>query len=90
MLDCINIGLGSFVSSQRVMAIVSPDSAPIKRMVQEAKDKGLAIDSTYGRRTRAVIVLDNGQVVLSPIQPSTIIERNSSKTKSQSRKEDKE
>lgn len=90
MLDCINIGLGSFVSSQRVMAIVSPDSAPIKRMVQEAKDKGLAIDSTYGRRTRAVIVLDNGQVVLSPIQPSTIIERNSSKTKAQSRKEDKE
>ena len=78
-MESLSIGLGNFVSADRVIAIVSPESAPVKRMVQEAKDKGLAIDSTFGRRTRAVIVIDSGQVVLSPIQPSTIILRNSSK-----------
>ena len=72
-MNAINIGLGNFVSADRVIAIVSPDSAPIKRMVQESKDKGTAIDSTYGRRTRSVIILDSGQVILSAIQPTTII-----------------
>ena len=75
----INIGLGNFISSDRVIAIVSPESAPIKRMVQEAKDKGLAIDSTYGRRTRSVIIMDNNQVVLSPNSPEVIVDRNAKK-----------
>lgn len=78
-MNTINIGLGNYVSADRVIAVVSPESAPIKRMVQEAKDKGLAIDSTYGRRTRAVIIMDSGQVVLSSIQPTTIIDRNEPK-----------
>ena len=64
-MNAINIGLGNFVSADRVVAIVSPESAPIKRMVQEAKDKGTAIDSTYGRRTRGVLIMDSGQLVLS-------------------------
>lgn len=73
-MESLSIGLGNYVSTSRVIAIVSPESAPVKRMVQEAKDKGLAIDSTFGRRTRAVIVMDTGQLVLSPNQPSTIID----------------
>lgn len=73
-MEMLSIGLGNFVSASRVVAIVSPESAPVKRMVQEAKDKGLAIDSTFGRRTRAVIVMDSGQLVLSPNQPTTIVE----------------
>lgn len=80
-MESLNVGLGNYIAANRVIAIVSPESAPVKRMVQEAKDKGLAIDSTFGRRTRAVIVMDSGQLVLSPIQPTTIIERNSGKSK---------
>ena len=79
-MNLISIGLGNYISADRVIAIVSPDSAPIKRMVSEAKDAGTAIDSTYGRRTRAVIVMDRGQIVLSSLQPSTLMERNSPKT----------
>lgn len=75
----INIGLGNFVPSDHLIAIVSPESAPIKRLIQDARDKGLVVDSTYGRRTRAVLVMDSGQLVLSPIQPSTIIDRNEPK-----------
>lgn len=78
-MNLLSIGLGNYVSYDRVVAIVSPESAPVKRMVQEAKDKGIAIDSTYGRRTRAVIVMDSGQVVLSSIQPETIVDRNTKK-----------
>lgn len=76
----ISIGLGNFVSADQVTAIVSPESAPIKRLVSEAKDKGVAVDSTYGRRTRSVLIMSSGQVVLSSIQPSTIIERSTPKT----------
>lgn len=79
-MNTINIGLGNFVSADRIIAIVSPESAPIKRMIQEAKDKGTAIDSTYGRRTRGVLVLDSGQIVLSSLQPSTIVAKSSGKT----------
>lgn len=75
-LNMVSIGLGNFVPYERIVAIVAPDSAPIKRLVQEAKDKGTAVDATYGRRTRAVIVLDSGQVVLSSIIPETILNRN--------------
>lgn len=76
----ISVGLGNYVSSDKVIAIVSPESAPIKRMVQEAKDKGTAIDSTYGRRTRAVIIMNSGQLVLSSIQPDTVVARANGKT----------
>ena len=78
-MNLLSIGLGNFVPYDRIIAIVAPDSAPVKRLVQEAKDKGTAVDATYGRRTRAVIVLDSGQVVLSSIQPETIVDRNMKK-----------
>lgn len=74
-MKLINIGFGNVVSSSRLVAIVSPESAPIKRIVQEAKDKGTLIDATYGRRTRAVIVMDSDHVILSAIQPETIAGR---------------
>lgn len=74
-MEMLNIGLGNFVSTDKIVAIVSPESAPIKRMVSEAKDKGLAIDSTYGRRTRSVIIMMNGMLVLSSLQPSTITDK---------------
>ena len=71
----LNIGFGNMVSTGRVMAIISPESAPIKRMVQDARDKSLLIDATYGRKTRAVLVMDSGQIVLSAIQPETVAHR---------------
>ena len=71
----INIGYGNMVSAGRVVAIVSPESAPIKRMVQDARDGGSLIDATYGRRTRAVLVADSGHIILSAIQPETISNR---------------
>ena len=74
-IQLLNIGFGNMVSANRVMAIISPQSAPIKRMVQDARDKGLLIDSTYGRKTRAVLVMDSGQIVLSAIQPETVAHR---------------
>lgn len=74
-MKLINIGYGNMVSASRVVAIVSPDSAPIKRIVQDAKDAGNLIDATYGRRTRAVIVADSGHIILSAIQPETVSNR---------------
>ena len=71
----LNIGFGNMVSAGRVMAIISPECAPIKRMVQDARDKSLLIDATYGRKTRAVLVMDSGQIVLSAIQPETVAHR---------------
>ncbi len=71
----INIGFGNIMMSNRIIAIVSPDSAPIKRLVSEGKDKGIIIDATYGRRTRAVIITDSDYIVLSSIQPETIAGR---------------
>ncbi|HIT73589.1 hypothetical protein B5E58_06625 [Tyzzerella sp. An114] len=68
----INIGYGNLVSANRVIAVVSPDSAPIKRIIQEAREEGRVIDATYGRKTRAVIVMDSGHVVLSTIMPETV------------------
>ena len=70
-IQLLNIGFGNMVSANRVIAIISPESAPIKRMVQDARDKSLLIDATYGRKTRAVLVMDSGQIVLSAIQPET-------------------
>lgn len=74
-MQLINIGFGNIVSANRIIAIVSPESAPIKRMVQEAKDSGMAVDATYGRRTRAVLIMDSGHVVLSAVQPETVAGR---------------
>ena len=74
-MKLINIGFGNLVSAGRVIAIVSPDSAPIKRMVQEARDRGVLIDATYGRRTRAVVIMDNDHLVLSALQPDTVSNR---------------
>lgn len=74
-IKLINIGFGNIVSGNRVIAIVSPESAPIKRIITEARDKGQLIDATYGRRTRAVIITDSNHVVLSAIQPETVANR---------------
>lgn len=74
-MQLVNIGFGNIVSANRIIAIVSPESAPIKRMVQEAKDKGTAIDATYGRRTRAVVITDSDHLILSALQPETVAAR---------------
>ena len=74
-MKLINIGYGNMVSAGRVVAIVSPESAPIKRMIQDARDGGNLIDATYGRRTRAVIIADSGHIILSAIQPETVSNR---------------
>lgn len=74
-MKLLNIGFGNMVSTQRLIAIVSPESAPIKRLVQEARERGNLIDATYGRRTRAVIIMDNDYIILSAIQPETIANR---------------
>ncbi len=74
-MQLLNIGYGNMVSSSRLVAIVSPESAPIKRIIQEARDKGRLIDATYGRRTRAVIFMDSDHVVLSAVQPETVAGR---------------
>lgn len=74
-MQLINIGFGNMVSSARLIAIVSPESAPIKRIVQDAREQGRLIDATYGRRTRAVIVMDSDHVILSAVQPGTVAAR---------------
>ena len=74
-MKLINIGFGNMVSASRLVAIVSPESAPIKRIMQDAKEQGTLIDATYGRRTRAVILTDSDQVILSALQPETVANR---------------
>ena len=74
-IKLINIGFGNVVSANRVVAIVSPESAPIKRIIQDARDRYQLIDATYGRRTRAVVIMDSGHVVLSAVQPDTMSHR---------------
>lgn len=74
-MKLINIGFGNMVSANRLVAIVSPESAPIKRIIQEAKDRGTLIDATYGRRTRAVLITDSDHVILSAVQPETVANR---------------
>lgn len=75
IMKLINIGFGNMVSASRLIAIVSPESAPIKRIIQDARDKGALIDATYGRRTRAVLITDSDHVILSAIQPETVANR---------------
>ncbi|MBD2459614.1 DUF370 domain-containing protein [Oscillatoria sp. FACHB-1407] len=74
-IKLINIGFGNIVSANRVIAIVSPESAPIKRIISDARDRAQLVDATYGRRTRAVIITDSGHVILSAIQPETVANR---------------
>ena len=71
-MKLINIGFGSLVAANRVLAIVEPDSAPIKRVIQEARDRGMLIDASYGRKTKAVLLMDTDHVILSAISPETI------------------
>jgi len=78
-LKLINIGFGNIVSAGRLISIVSPDSAPIKRMVQESRDSGTLIDATYGRKTRAVLIMDSSHIILSALQPETVAARLSGK-----------
>ena len=74
-MKLINIGFGNMVSADRLVAIVSPESAPIKRIIQDVRERGGLIDATYGRRTRAVIIMDSGHVILSALQPETLSTR---------------
>ena len=77
-MKLINIGFGNMVSANRLVAIVSPESAPIRRIITKAKESNMLIDATYGRRSRAVLVTDSEHVILSPVQPETIANRISS------------
>ncbi|MBQ5832279.1 MAG: DUF370 domain-containing protein [Selenomonadales bacterium] len=74
-IKLINIGFGNIVSANRIISIVSPESAPIKRIIQEARERGMLIDATYGIRTRAVIIADSDHVILSAVQPETVAHR---------------
>jgi extracellular matrix regulatory protein A len=82
-IKLINIGFGNIVSANRIVSIVSPESAPIKRIIQEARDRGMLIDATYGRRTRAVIITDSDHIILSAVQPETVAHRLVAKDNSQ-------
>ena len=74
-IKLVNIGFGNIVSANRIISIVSPESAPIKRLIQEARERGMLVDATYGRRTRAVIITDSDHVILSAVQPETVAHR---------------
>ena len=74
-IKLVNIGFGNIVADNRIISIISPESAPIKRIIQEARDKGMLVDATYGRRTRAVVVVDSGHIILSAVQPETVANR---------------
>ena len=74
-MKLVNIGFGSAVAASRILAVVSPESAPIKRVVQEARDRGMLIDASYGRRTKAVLLMDTDHVILSSIAPQTLAVR---------------
>ena len=74
-MQLINIGFGNMVSAERMLAVVSPDSAPIKRLIQESRERGMLIDATYGRKTAAVFIMDSDHVVLSAIPADKIVSR---------------
>ena len=74
-MQLVNIGFGNIIAANKIVAIVSPDSAPIKRMIQEAKDGKTTVDATCGRRTRAVLIMDSGHIILSAVQPETVVGR---------------
>ncbi len=74
-MKLINIGYGNVVVADRIVAVISPESAPVKRIIQDARDSGNLVDATYGRRTRAVIISDSGHIILSSVQPETVAGR---------------
>ena len=74
-MSLINIGFGSMVAANRLLAVVSPDSAPVKRVIQEARDRGMLIDASYGHKTKAVLLMDTDHVILSALSPETVSER---------------
>lgn len=74
-MKLINIGFGNMVSAQRLLSVISPDSAPVKRLVQEARDRGMLIDASYGRKTKSVLIMDTDHVILSALEPKTIANR---------------
>ena len=82
-MKLINIGFGSMIAAQRVLAIVEPDSAPIKRIVQEARDRGMLIDASYGRKTQTVILMDTDHVILSALTPDALSARFAEKQENQ-------
>ena len=82
-MKLINIGFGNMVSATRLLAVVSPESAPIKRIIQDTRERGQLVDATFGRRTRAVLIMDSGHVILSAIQPETVASRIGSKAEGQ-------
>lgn len=81
-MKLINIGFGNMVSDKKIVSIVSPDSAPIKRLVRDAQEKGMLIDATYGRKTKSVIIADSGHVILSALTADILYERNESEKQS--------
>lgn len=87
-MKLVNIGFGNVVAAGRIVAIVSPDSSPIKRIIQDAKEKSTLIDATYGRRTRAVIITDSEHVILSAVQPETVAARAEPETDMEEDEED--
>ena len=87
-MKLINIGCGNMVAGKRLLAVVSPDSAPIKRVIQEARDRGMLIDASYGRKTKAVLLMDTDHVILSAITPAQITERSGQKQQLEYQEED--
>lgn len=89
-MKLINIGFGNMISASRLVAVVSPESAPIKRIINDARDKGQLVDATYGRKTRAVIIADSGHIILSAIQPETVASRAAGKAEKENENEEDE
>ena len=87
-MKLINIGFGSFIAAKRVLSVLSPDSAPIKRVVQEARDRGMLIDASYGRKTKSVILMDTDHVILSAVLPETLYARWMDKTEEEQEEEE--
>jgi regulator of extracellular matrix RemA (YlzA/DUF370 family) len=89
-MKLINIGFGNMVSANRLVAVVSPESAPIKRIISDARENGQLVDATYGRRTRAVIITDSGHIILSAVQPETVAGRFGDKTEKETVSEEED
>lgn len=87
-MKLVNIGFGSMVAANRVLAIVAPDSAPIKRVIQEARDRGMLIDASYGRKTQSVLLMDTDHVILSALSPESVQERWTDKQKPTDREDE--
>ena len=87
-MKLINSGFGNLVSAGRILSLISPDSAPIKRMIQDARERGLLIDASFGRSTRCVVIMDSGHIVLSALPPETLAARVSEKTEQEDTEQD--